>query len=228
MAASEGRHGVSVREPDRAGSAEPLAARQEAPSGCQRRTFLARSPDSPRIMKCSFIKSLVPDIAGETASDTVLAPAADALAKACRERDQPKKSLASFVRSAKADVPPQMLDRIHELTIERIDRIVVASPAPAKSPSGVWLDIAGAAGILNLRRATLTDRLKQYKYRQLYGWPFWDGHQWWFSSMAVDPATRAESLATLPAREPIAHAAMLPEWCEQHGPDEGKERSRVA
>lgn len=179
-------------------------------------------------MKCSFIKSLVPDIAGETASDTLLAPAADTLAQACRERDQPKKSLASFVRSAKADVPAQMLDRIHELTIERIDRMVFETPKPARLPTGTWIDIADAARILNLQRGTLTDRLKQRKYRHLYGWPFWDGHQWWFSSSAVDPATRAEFLATLPAQEPMAHVVMLPEWCERNGSEEGKELPCVA
>ena len=179
-------------------------------------------------MKCSFIKSLIPDIGGAMADDTSLATVADALAQACRERDQPRKSLASFVRSAKTDVPKRTLDKVWELTIERIDRMVYEAPTPARVPTGIWIDIAEAARILNLQRATLTDRLKQCKYRQLYGWPFWDGHQWWFSSRAVDPATRAEFLATLPAREPIAHVVMLPEWCERNGPEEGKELSRVA
>jgi hypothetical protein len=62
---------------------------------------------------------------------------------------------------------------------------------------------------------TLLERLREPRFRRLYGWPWWDGHQWSFSPDALDPARRAQHLSMLPDLEPTAHVAMLPPWCER-------------
>jgi hypothetical protein len=57
--------------------------------------------------------------------------------------------------------------------------------------------------------------VKLVRFRRLYGWPFWDGHQWWFSFEAIDSATRTAHVAQLPVAEPVAFREMLPPWCER-------------
>lgn len=128
-------------------------------------------------------------------------------------RAQPRKSLALHLRNAKNATSPAVLRAVADLVIESLDR---TSSAPAGGPPaliGTWIDVSEAARILGLQRATLTDRLKLSEHRRLYGWPYWDGHQWWFSSVALGPDTRVEFMARMPMQEPAAHVAMLPPWC---------------
>lgn len=131
------------------------------------------------------------------------------------QRAQPRKSLALHVRNAKGVVAKAVLNQISERVIELLDRGASAPQAPSRAVTGAWVDISEAARVLGLQRPTLTERLKAAEYRYLYGWPHWDGHQWWFSTHAIDPATRVEFLARLPKREPDAHVAMLPPWCSR-------------
>ena len=144
-----------------------------------------------------------------------LDPVVEELARACQQRAQPRKSLALHLRNARGLAPAAVLGEISERVIEVLDRRACLPAAPRPTIAGAWVDLPEAARILGLQRATLTERLKAPEYRHLYGWPHWDGHQWWFSSAALDPAARAEFMARLPGREPAAHAAMLPPWCRR-------------
>lgn len=163
-------------------------------------------------MQSSSFRSLLATLPKHPSPDD-LAPVAEELARACQGRAQPRKSLALFLRNAKDVAPAAVLRAISEQVIEMIERQITATPAAVPMLQAVWLDINEAARVLVLHRATLTERVKLPEYRYLYGWPYWDGHQWWFSPTALDPATRVEFLARLPKREPDAHVAMLPTWC---------------
>jgi hypothetical protein len=142
-----------------------------------------------------------------------LAPIADELARACRSRAQPRKSLALHLRNAKGAASPAVLRAVADLVVESLDRTAGSPVAISPVVNGAWIDVSEAARILGLQRPTLTDRLKLPEYRLLYGWPFWDGHQWWFSSVALAPDTRVEFLARMPKQEPAAHVVILPPWC---------------
>ncbi len=117
------------------------------------------------------------------------------------------------LRNAKDAAPASILQEIWRRANEALESGAVIKPTPTRQITGALVDISEAAMVLGLQRETLTERVKQAKYRYLYGWPFWDGHQWWFSTPAIDPAARAEFLARLPKHEPDAHVAMLPSWC---------------
>lgn len=147
-----------------------------------------------------------------------LTPIVEVLERACRQRAQPRKSLAMHLRNAKGTAAPSVLREVSQRVIELLDRGAPVAPAPTGAVNGAWVDVAEAARILGLQRATLTERLRQSDYRYLYGWPHWDGHQWWFSTPALDPGTRVEFLSRLPNREPDAHVTMLPPWCSRQQP----------
>lgn len=60
---------------------------------------------------------------------------------------------------------------------------------------------------------TLRDRLRQWQYRQRYGWPQWDGHEWRIAPAVLDSKTAAAFLAAQPLLESIPH--LLPAWCDR-------------
>lgn len=148
-------------------------------------------------------------------TDADLAPAAAELASACRERAQPRKSLALYLRNAADAAPAGVLQSLSANVIELLERGAAEPAAAPPRITGPWADISEAAAALRTRRQTLLDRVKLVRYRRLYGWVFWDGHQWWFPVAALDSTTRAAYMATLPSKEPPAHVAMLPDWCER-------------
>ncbi len=165
-------------------------------------------------MQSSPVRSLLAALPKRPSPED-LTPVVEELARACQERAQPRKSLAMHVRNTKGVVAASTLHDISERVVELLDRGASIAPSPARAVSGAWVDVSEAARVLSLQRATLTERLKQPEYRYLYGWPHWDGHQWWFSTHALDPATRVEFLARAPKCEPEAHRAMLPSWCSR-------------
>jgi hypothetical protein len=165
-------------------------------------------------MQSSPVRSLLSALPKHPSPDD-LTPVVEEIARACRQRAQPRKSLAMHIRNAKGVVAASILHDISERVVELLDQGASIAPAPARAVSGAWVDVSEGARVLGLQRATLTERLKLPEYRYLYGWPHWDGHQWWLSTQALDPATRVEFLARLPQREPDAHVAMLPSWCSR-------------
>jgi hypothetical protein len=142
-------------------------------------------------------------------------PIAEQIVVACRTRQNPKKALAVTLRHLKGDLSTHALELIAGLVQEQLGtdrRPRVAAPV---RPTGTWLTLQGAAATLDLHPNTLAERLRAVRYRRLYGWPVWDGHQWRIATDAVDPATAATYLATAPSDEPLAIELMLPEWCER-------------
>lgn len=163
-------------------------------------------------MKSSKVRALLTALP-KSPSTADLGPVVEELASACSERRQWRKSLALYMRNAKDVAPARVREEITRCVTEVLDSGALIKPTPTRPITGALVDISEAAMALGLRRETLTERVKQPQYRYLYGWPFWDGHQWWFSTPAIDPATRAEFLTRLPKHEPDAHVAMLPTWC---------------
>lgn len=140
---------------------------------------------------------------------------AELLAEACRARQQPKKALAVTLRHLGPAVSPQVQRLLLDLVSERLTVYRPAAPSEPQAPVGRWLSLHESAAALDLHPNTLAERLRQPHYRRLYGWPVWDGHQWRFASVAVDPATAIAHLATLPTDEPPAVESMLPAWCHR-------------
>lgn len=163
-------------------------------------------------MHSSKLRALLGALPKSPSTDD-LSPVAEALAQACGTRAQPRKSLVLYLRNVKNAAPAAVLGALSDLVIESLDRASCVASTTIPATSGAWIDVSEAARVFSLQRATLTERLKLPDYRHLYGWPHWDGHQWWFSSVALNPDTRIEFLARLPKREPDAHVAMLPPWC---------------
>ena len=137
------------------------------------------------------------------------------IVEACRTRTQPKKALAVTLRHIKAHMTAEVHRLVSNLVSERLDVPRLPTPAPVAIPTGRWLSLRAAAAVLELHPNSLAERLRTVRYRRLYGWPIWDGHQWRLAAAAIDPATAAACLATLPADEPLAIGLMLPDWCER-------------
>ncbi len=135
-------------------------------------------------------------------------------------RAQPRKALALYLRYGKNAAPDAVLCAVKGMVVDLLEQPTLVPATNQPAVTGVWLNIAAAAGVLGLQRTTLTERLRQVRYRYMYGWPYWDGHAWSFSSAALDPASRAEFMARLPKQEPDAHVAMLPDWCERQAPED--------
>lgn len=146
-----------------------------------------------------------------------LQPLADLVAERCGAERYPAKSVAAVFRHACGAAPSTTLSALRQLvdsalaTEERADQAV----RPARVEG--FIGIAEAARRQGISVKVMADRLKEVKYRYLYGWPWWDGHQWWASPAAFDPMQRAVYMAALPETEPAAHVAMLPPWCARAG-----------
>jgi hypothetical protein len=144
-----------------------------------------------------------------------LKPIARGLARSCAAERYPQKSLAATLRHLRPLVTDSMLATLGEIARTELED---SSPASHSTPPQLaegFIGLAEASRRLNLAPNTLLERLREPRFRKLYGWPWWDGHQWTFSPDAVDPALRAQHLATLPDHEPSAHVDMLPPWCER-------------
>ena len=153
----------------------------------------------------------------EEASHHDIEPVAHAIADRCRSALHPLKSLGAVLRHQRGFVSDELLNRLGASAASaiRADAIVSAVTHPTALP---FIGIGEAARRLGVSAKSLAERLRDPRYRRLYGWPWWDGHQWFFSPAALDPAERSKHLDDLPYREPAAHAAMLPAWCAPDAP----------
>lgn len=151
----------------------------------------------------------------ENPSTADLQPFADELAQRCAAERYPLKSVAAVLRHARAVVPEATVSLLSELVQHALtdSRGEVPHEEPPLEP---FLGIGEASRRLAISPKTLHERLREVRYRRLYGWAWWDGHQWCFSPAAIDPLLRAQYMAALPDTEPNAHAAMLPPWCDRH------------
>lgn len=154
----------------------------------------------------------------EDVTTAELEPLARELADRCSAESYPKKSIAAVLRHARKVAPDTTVEAIRELAetalAEREGEEETNSPPLAET----FVGIGEAARRLQISVKTLADRLREVRYRRLYGWPWWDGHQWNFSPVALDTARRAAHAATLPWDEPAAHVALLPSWCQKTDP----------
>lgn len=139
----------------------------------------------------------------------------DRVVEVCRTRPQPRKALAVTLRHLRTDMSPHLDRLLSGLVSERLAGAGRPASTEGQSPAGRWLTLHEAAAVLELHPNTLAERLRAQRYRRLYGWPIWDGHQWRFAAVAIDSATAAACLATLPTDEPLAIELMLPDWCER-------------
>ena len=137
---------------------------------------------------------------------------ARAIADRCRSARHPFKSLAAVLRHQRGTIPINVFDRLAAIAESALRHIKIESSVSVAAAIP-FVGLGEAARRLGLSAKTLAERLRDPQYRRLYGWPWWDGHQWFFSPAALDPAERAKHLADLPEAEPAAHAAMLPVWC---------------
>jgi hypothetical protein len=144
-----------------------------------------------------------------------LKPIARELARSCAAEQYPQKSLSATLRHLRPLVTDATLSALTELARTELSDSSPASHATPPQPAEGFIGLAEASRRVNLAPTTLLERLREPRFRRLYGWPWWDGHQWTFSPDAVDPARRAQHLATLPDHEPSAHVDMLPPWCER-------------
>lgn len=150
-----------------------------------------------------------------TAAD--LQPLAIELVQRCSAEAYPKMSIAAVLRHARKDAPACTVSLLAEL-VEAVQAEQEDTEPTASAPvvEG-FVGLGEASRRLKVSPAKLKERLREVKFRRLYGWPWWDGHQWSFSPAALDPVDRAATMATLPYDEPAAYLALLPDWCERAG-----------
>lgn len=130
--------------------------------------------------------------------------------------DRPRASLKAYMRHNAQALPPELRERIVDLVHQETGRRKSVRPMPdIQSPVGEWYTGPRAAGRLGLHWTTLKDKLRHYEHRRRYGYPHWTGHEWRFSSLAIEPATAVAFAASLPAHEPLEE--LLPVWCMREG-----------
>jgi len=141
------------------------------------------------------------------------------VARALVANSQPRKSLATTQRHARAaSVPADVLDDLAARTLELLARkqedaataVTVASPF-----LGEWCAPREAAEHLRVPLGWISERLATEEGRRSLAWPWFDGARWRIPRAAVDANTRAAFLATLPSEEPLAHRATLPVYLRQ-------------
>lgn len=142
-----------------------------------------------------------------------LAPIAALFAKAAHIARYPEKSLAASLRTVAA-VRPDLVPLLEAETRSQLAELRQApvTPPPAL-PNGQWLIEVQAAERLDRSLRHVRSWLATVSERYSLGWPWYDGRRWDVGEPAVNPASRAGYMATLPAIEPPAHVARLPVWC---------------
>lgn len=143
---------------------------------------------------------------------------AEALVRATELRAvrYPRKSFAATIRHNRPDgLSDATRRRLIEAAVQLADeaREQPAEVESRRSRKGEWMTAREAAEILQIRRRVLVERLHHWEERKRYGWPWWDGHRWNFCSLALEPASRASHLSSLPEVEP--QSELLPHWCER-------------
>jgi hypothetical protein len=131
------------------------------------------------------------------------------------------KSIALSIRNHFADAPKDVQERVRARAKELVALELPEAPLDVLSPEQRLADAAPdwtlrrAAAHLDVHPRTLEQRLRDPRYRRLYGWPWNDGRQWWFRSAALDSRTSARVMAELPEEEPFH---LLPGHCDPGTP----------
>jgi hypothetical protein len=144
-----------------------------------------------------------------------LQPLAIELVERCSVEAYPKMSVAAVLRHARRVAPEATVSILSELVDAlQVEQEEAEPPAAAPVVEG-FIGLGEASRRLKVSPKVLKERLREVKFRRLYGWPWWDGHQWWFSPAALDSMQRAAHMEHLPYNEPAAYLDMLPPWCER-------------
>ena len=177
-------------------------------------TFPAfRMPRSPSTKR---LRALLAQLAVRPSPEKIAA-AASLLAEHVAARAKPDMAIGALFRHNAPTFPADLKQTVREealaLLRARATRVEPDHVASDVDHDDGWFLVHEAAPRLRLQERTLRDRLKQWRYRQMYGWPRWDGYQWLVPALAVKSSHTAAFLASLPEREPLPH--LLPDWCER-------------
>ncbi len=152
--------------------------------------------------------------------DVALHPLVEALVEYAESAPTRKMgSVQAMLREHGRGLPEEVRGRLVSLTSAELTQRERERPKPqslnCSAPSGEWLGLRAAAARLGIREEVLSERLHRPADRRRYGYPRWDGYQWWFSSLAIDPSTSAAFLASMPTHEGVPE--LLPDWCIREG-----------
>lgn len=170
---------------------------------------ISSPPASARSLR-ALIHALRPEPTEAELASVVELIAAEAVAAR-----YPDKAIGALLRHNSASLHRHVRDRIRDAARDAVFRqrsavATAAATVPART-DGEWLTVREAAPRLRVHEDTLYERLKDPDHRRRLGYPRWDGHQWLIPSLAVNPATAAAFLATVPREEP--QQELLPPWC---------------
>ena len=167
-------------------------------------------------MKFARIRELIEQLPADPTQPHLL-PIARILALCAAQARYPEKSLSAFRRHRTCDgVEPRHLDEIIRLARDELTSIGQGSvQTEATAPNAEWYSVERTAHALRDSPTTIAGRLRSVAGRRSLGWPWWDGSRWKIPAPAIDPATRAAYMASIPLEEPPAHVAALPPWCER-------------
>jgi len=147
-----------------------------------------------------------------------LAPLVSLLADTVSCTARPLASLKAYLRhnagSLSQEVREQIADRVAADVASR-RTTHPAGDSPHSAPVGDWYSGPRAAARLQMPWRTLRGRLHLAEHRRRYGYPRWDGYEWKFASLAIEPSTAASFAAALPDVEPLEE--LLPDWCIRAG-----------
>lgn len=172
-------------------------------------------PSAVRQQLLRLVEELPPD-----PSDADLAPLVQLVSDvAARAPKRASASVKALLRYGGATLESGVRERLAALAVAK-SRRMRAFPANSSTESpaplvGGWYNLARAASRLEIREDTLLRRIDRAENRRRLGYPSWDGYQWKFPSLAVEPETSAMFLARLPEREPLEE--LLPDWCIREG-----------
>lgn len=164
--------------------------------------------------KARSLRALILSLPTEP-SEAELAPVVEVIAADAAPAKYPDKAIGALLRHNAASLRRHVRDRIRvaarDAVFQQRNALAASAVVMPVRPDGEWLTVREAAPRLRIHEGTLYERLKDPEHRRRLGYPRWDGHQWLISSLAVDPATAAAFLATLPDGEPLLE--LLPPWC---------------
>lgn len=128
----------------------------------------------------------------------------------------PLKSIAALLRAHRTDA--RLSARVVEDLTARAAELLPAPTAATTLVEREHVPTRVAAKLVGEDPNALHQRMICPDMRALYGWPFWDGHQFRFPLLALRAGTRPTFLSSLPAVEPAPIAVTLPTWCRRQAP----------